>query len=475
MNSVDLIHTVLDIGCINMVNNDTIAAIATGMQHSGIGIIRISGNNAEEIAGKIFQNSSRKKLSDYESHTIHYGFIYDNQVLIDEVMLTIMRAPRSFTTENTIEINCHGGILILNKILEIVIKNGARAAEPGEFTKRAFLNGRIDLSKAEAVMDLIQAKNDFAMKNSIGQLKGLLFKKIVGLREKILFEVAFIESALDDPEHISLDGYSERLIDILNTLELEIDLLLESFNKGKQLKEGIKTVIVGKPNVGKSSLLNILIGEEKAIVTSIAGTTRDVLEESIFINGIGLQLLDTAGIRNTDDIIEKIGVKKAIQYAADADLILYIVDASVPLDDNDEQIIEIIKDKETIILLNKTDLISVVSEEHLVEKVHKKVISVSAKEHNGIDLFEKELMNMFINKNVSYNDEVFITNIRQKNAIEEAKESFKLVRKSIDNRVPEDFYFIDLMNAYSCLGKVIGENVEEDLVNEIFSKFCVGK
>jgi len=475
MNSVDLIHTVLDIGCINMIQNDTIAAIATGMQHSGIGIIRISGMNAEEIADKIFRNTSEKRLSDYQSHTIHYGFIYDNDVLIDEVMLTIMRAPRSFTTENTIEINCHGGILILKKILELVIKNGARPAEPGEFTKRAFLNGRIDLSKAEAVIDLIQAKNEFAMKNSIGQLRGFLFNKIVELREKVLFEVAFIESALDDPEHISLEGYSEKLTSILDCLEKDIDLLLESFYKGKQLKEGIKTVIVGKPNVGKSSLLNILIGEEKAIVTNIAGTTRDILEENILINGIGLQLLDTAGIRETEDIIEKIGVSKAIQIAGEADLILYIVDASIPLDENDEQIIEIIKNKETIILLNKTDLISVVNEEELEKKVQKKVISVSAKEHKGLELFEKELENMFINKIISYNDQVFITNIRQKNAIEEAKESLQMVRQSISNNLPEDFYFIDLMNAYTCLGKVIGENIEEDLVNEIFSKFCVGK
>lgn len=458
-----------------MLQNETIAAIATSMQQAGLGIIRISGPEAEAIAEKVFKSKSGKCLSKCESHTIHYGFIYDGDVLIDEVMLLIMRAPHSFTSEDTIEIDCHGGILVMNRILETVIKNGARPAEPGEFTKRAFLNGRIDLSKAEAVMDLIHSKNEFAMQNSIGQIRGSLYEKIKTAREKMLFEIAFIESALDDPEHISLDGYPSRLEETLLGIEQELDKLSDSFQIGKLLKEGIKTVIVGKPNVGKSSLLNILVGEERAIVTEIAGTTRDVLEETIMLHGIGLQILDTAGIRDTDDTVEKIGVERAKQYAQNADLLLYIVDASIPLDENDADIMKMIENREAIILLNKTDLKNVVTEDDLKKKINKTVISISAKENTGIDLFEQELQRMFFQKEISYNDEVYITNIRQKQAIEEAKESVEQVIQSIHAKMPEDFYSIDLMNAYACLGKIIGEDVDEDLMNEIFSKFCMGK
>lgn len=458
-----------------MLQNETIAAIATSMQQAGLGIIRISGPGAEAIAEKVFKSKSGKCLSKCESHTIHYGFIYDGDVLIDEVMLLIMRAPHSFTSEDTIEIDCHGGILVMNRILETVIKNGARPAEPGEFTKRAFLNGRIDLSKAEAVMDLIHSKNEFAMQNSIGQIRGSLYEKIKTAREKMLFEIAFIESALDDPEHISLDGYPSRLEETLLGIEQELDKLSDSFQIGKLLKEGIKTVIVGKPNVGKSSLLNILVGEERAIVTEIAGTTRDVLEETIMLHGIGLQILDTAGIRDTDDTVEKIGVERAKQYAQNADLLLYIVDASIPLDENDADIMKMIENREAIILLNKTDLKNVVTEDDLKKKINKTVISISAKENTGIDLFEQELQRMFFQKEISYNDEVYITNIRQKQAIEEAKESVEQVIQSIHAKMPEDFYSIDLMNAYACLGKIIGEDVDEDLMNEIFSKFCMGK
>ena len=458
-----------------MLQNETIAAIATSMQQAGLGIIRISGPEAEAIAEKVFKSKSGKCLSKCESHTIHYGFIYDGDVLIDEVMLLIMRAPHSFTSEDTIEIDCHGGILVMNRILETVIKNGARPAEPGEFTKRAFLNGRIDLSKAEAVMDLIHSKNEFAMQNSIGQIRGSLYEKIKTAREKMLFEIAFIESALDDPEHISLDGYPSRLEETLLGIEQELDKLSDSFQIGKLLKEGIKTVIVGKPNVGKSSLLNILVGEERAIVTEIAGTTRDVLEETIMLHGIGLQILDTAGIRDTDDTVEKIGVERAKQYAQNADLLLYIVDASIPLDENDADIMKMIENREAIILLNKTDLKNVVTEDDLKKKINKTVISISAKENTGIDLFEQELQRMFFQKEISYNDEVYITNIRQKQAIEEAKESIEQVIQSIHAKMPEDFYSIDLMNAYACLGKIIGEDVDEDLMNEIFSKFCMGK
>lgn len=479
---------------------ETIAAIATAMSNSGIGIIRISGEDAISVADKIYQSKNRnKKLSQVKSHTIHYGFIYDKGELVDEVMVAVMKAPNSYTTEDTVEINCHGGILIMNRILEAVLKNGARLAEPGEFTKRAFLNGRIDLSKAEAVMDVIQSKNEYALKSSINQLNGAVFEAIKKLREEIIYEIAFIESALDDPEHISIEGYNEKLSVKIENLTKRISKLIASSDNGKMLREGINTVIVGKPNVGKSSLLNLLVGEEKAIVTNIAGTTRDVLEETIKLHGIGLNIIDTAGIRSTEDVVEKIGVEKAKKYAADADLIVYVVDSSVDLDESDEEIIELIKNKNAIILLNKTDLDSVVTEEYLCKKLNEmeerkisgnenksflektevhgkyKIIKTSTKENIGIDLFENTIKDMFFHDELKFNDEVFITNMRHKEALLDAYDSLCMVKKSLEDNMPEDFYSIDLMSAYASLGMIIGEEVGEDLVNEIFSKFCMGK
>ena len=335
-----------------MSQNDTIAAIATGMTNSGIGIIRMSGNQAIEIADQVFRSKSGQKVSEMQSHTIHYGFIFDQDEMIDEIMLLIMKAPQSFTTEDTIEIDCHGGVYVMKRILETVIKNGARPAEPGEFTKRAFLNGRIDLTKAEAIMDLIHSQNEYAHHNSISQIRGSLYERIVKVREKLLYEIAMIESALDDPEHISLDGYSERLSSIINGLVKELNQLILTFDNGRILQEGIRTVIVGKPNVGKSSLLNIMVGEERAIVTDIAGTTRDVIEETINLEGINLRILDTAGIRDTNDVVEKIGVERAKKYADEADLIIYIVDASNELDENDHEIMKMIQEKNAVVLLN---------------------------------------------------------------------------------------------------------------------------
>ena len=349
---------------------DTIAAIATGMTHSGIGIIRVSGDEAICVADKIFKAAAKNnKLENAESHTIHYGFIYDNENVLDEVMVSVMRAPRSFTTEDTVEINCHGGILMMNRILELVIKNGARLAEPGEFTKRAFLNGRIDLSKAEAVMDVISSKNELALKSSVSQLRGSVSTAIKKLREEIIFEIAFIESALDDPEHISLEGYPEKLLKKVDNLLISVDKMIISADNGKIVKEGINTVIVGKPNAGKSSLLNLLVGEEKAIVTDVAGTTRDILEENIKLHGIGLNIIDTAGIRTTEDVVEKIGVEKAKKYALEADLIIYVVDSSVDFDESDYEILELIQDKKCIVLLNKTDWEAKVSEKNLRDKI----------------------------------------------------------------------------------------------------------
>ena len=460
---------------------DTIAAIATAMSNSGIGVIRISGEDAVKIADKIYRSKNgKKKLSNQKTHTIHYGYIFDEDFLIDEVMVLIMRAPHSFTAEDTIEIDCHGGMLVMNKILETVLKNGARVAEPGEFTKRAFLNGRIDLTKAEAVMDLIESQNDYALKSSIDQLKGSVYEKITSFRNIIIHEIAFIESALDDPEHISLDGYPDELMKTIDLLLDEMNRMLISFQNGKVLKEGIKTVILGKPNAGKSSLLNKLLGEEKAIVTEIAGTTRDVLEQYINLDGIGIHIIDTAGIRETEDIVEKIGVDRAMKQAQEADLILYVVDSSKPLDEDDYSIMELMSSKKFIILLNKSDLNTVVSVEDLEnlckdDKDHYVIIQTSMKDEKGIDQLEDVIKKYFISGKIDFNHEANITNIRHKEALSDAYESLKLVKKSIEDEMPEDFLSIDLMNAYSSLGKIIGQEVEDDLVNEIFSKFCMGK
>ena len=454
----------------------TIAAIATAMSPSGIGIIRISGEEAFSVINKIYRSKNGKKvLSNMDSHTIHYGYICDGDEVIDEVMVLLMKAPNSYTREDTIEIDCHGGVLVMRRILETVLKYGARPAEPGEFTKRAFLNGRIDLSQAESVIDIIKSKNNFALKSSINQLQGALTNKIKELRGVILHQIAFIESALDDPEHISIDGYGEELSSIVKELCSELDKLIASSENGSILKEGINTVIVGKPNAGKSSLLNVLVGKERAIVTDIAGTTRDVLEEQINLDGISLNIIDTAGIRDTEDVVEKIGVDKAKTYLGNADLIIYVVDSSTALDENDEEIIQMLKGRKAIVLLNKTDLSRVTAEEELKQRVTQKVISISAKERTGIDELERTIQEMFFHGSLTFNDEIYITNIRHKNALQNARESLGMVRKSIEDDMPEDFYSIDLMSAYEELGSIIGEAVEDDLVNEIFSKFCMGK
>ena len=455
---------------------DTIAAIATAMSNSGIGIVRISGDEALEVADRIFRpKKGSRKVSDMETHTIHYGYVVDGEEVVDEVMLLIMKAPRSYTCEDTIEIDCHGGVLVMKKILETVLKYGARPAEPGEFTKRAFLNGRIDLSQAESVIDVINAQNELALKSSVSQLQGAVLEKIKDIRAVVLHEIAFIESALDDPEHVSLDGYPEQLRGIMSDAHSKVKKLLDSSDNGKMLKEGINTAIVGKPNAGKSSLLNILVGEERAIVTEIAGTTRDILQEQIQIGGIGLNVIDTAGIRDTEDIVEKIGGNKSREYIEKADLIIYVVDSSTELDENDQEIIEAIQDKKAIVLLNKSDLDAKTDAAILQERLDKPILSISAKNNTGIHELEKLIEEMFFSGKLSFNDEVYITNIRQKNALAEAESSLKMVLQSIDDGMPEDFFTIDMMNAYEVLGTIIGESVGEDLVNEIFSKFCMGK
>lgn len=455
---------------------DTITAIASAMSPSGIGIIRISGPDVMDVIDRIYRSKNgKKRIKEVSSHTIHYGFIVDGEAVIDEVLVMIMRGPHTYTGEDTVEIDCHGGVLAMKKVLETVLKYGARPAEPGEFTKRAFLNGRIDLSQAEAVMDVISAKSEYALKSSLSQLKGSVQRSIKDIRSKIIYHIAYIESALDDPEHISVDGYGETLEQDLVLLKEKICRLLKSADEGKMIHEGIKTVILGKPNAGKSSLLNILVGEEKAIVTDIAGTTRDILEEQIILQGISLRMIDTAGIRDTDDTVEKIGVDRARRSAEDADLILYVVDASVPLDENDEAIMDLLKDKKAIVLLNKSDLDTVVDENCLKNKLQAPVLWISAKEETGIRTLEDTIKELFFTGEINFNDEVYITNIRHKNALEEAKNSLDLVENSIQMGMPEDFFTIDLMSAYESLGTIIGESVGEDLVNEIFSKFCTGK
>ncbi len=455
---------------------DTIAAIATGMTNAGISIVRMSGDEALEIIDKIYSSpKKKKKLSEVASHTVHYGYILDGEQTIDEVMVLVMKGPNTYTREDVVEIDCHGGVVVTKKILETVIKYGARVAEPGEFTKRAFVNGRIDLSQAEAVIDVINAKNEYALSSSMSQLKGNILNRIKDIRDNVIHDVAFIEAALDDPEHIEIGNFSETLLSNVESNIGVLDKLLESADNGRLLREGIKTVIVGKPNAGKSSLMNILVGEDRAIVTDIAGTTRDTLEETINIHGVTLNIVDTAGIRDTDDVIEEIGVKKAKENAEKADLVIYVVDGSRDLDQNDYDIIEMIKDRKCVVLLNKSDLESKMTVEELESLTGKKVVRISAKEGTGIEEFEIIIKDLFYEGKLNFNDEVYLTNIRHKSAIIEAKESLEQVKQSILDGMPEDFYSIDLMSAYNSLGYIIGEMVDDDLVNTIFKEFCMGK
>jgi len=456
--------------------SDTIAAIATGLSSGGISIIRISGNDAFSIIDRIYKSKNgKKKLSNEKSHTIHYGFIVDGDEIVDEVMVTIMRAPSTYTREDVIEINCHGGLVVTRKILKIVLGQGVRLAEPGEFTKRAFLNGRIDLSQAEAVSDIIKAKNDIALKNSLKQLEGREYEIIKKIRDSILRDIAYIEAALDDPEHISIEGFSEELEENLQNYSKSINRLISGSKNGRLIKEGIKTVILGKPNVGKSSLLNILVREDRAIVTDIAGTTRDTLEETINLNDITLNIIDTAGIRTTDDEVEKIGVDKAMKVAKEADLIIYVIDSSVPLDDNDEAILLMIKEKKAIILMNKSDLTPCIRKEDIEKKSNHPIIGTSFVEHEGIENLEQLIKDMFFKGDISFNEDIYVTNERHIEAFSNALKALDMVRESIYNNMPEDFYSIDLMTAYEELGGILGENVGEDLINMIFSEFCMGK
>lgn len=454
----------------------TIAAIATStMSSGGISVIRLSGEDAIKIADKIFKSVKGIKLTDVASHTVHYGHIVSNEKVIDEVLVIVMRAPNTYTREDVVEIDCHGGILVTRKVLEACIDAGASPAQPGEFTKRAFLNGRIDLSQAEAVIDVINSKNDYALKSSVNQLDGVLSRKIRNIREIIINHVAYIEAALDDPEHISLDNYVDNVKNDVDNCVNIVDNLVKNAENGRIMRDGINTVILGKTNAGKSSLLNALAKEERAIVTDIEGTTRDALEEQINIGGITLNLIDTAGIRKTEDIVENIGVEKAKKIALNADLIIYVVDGSRPLDNNDTEIIELIKEKKVIVLLNKSDIGQIVSKNDLNCLSCYDIISISAKEETGLDKLEDSIKNLFFTGNITSNEEIYITNARHKTLLKEALNSLRLVSEGINDGVSEDFLTIDLMNAYEKLGLIIGEAVEDDLADQIFSKFCMGK
>lgn len=459
-----------------MFQKDTIAAIATGMTNAGIGIIRISGEDAIAVADKVFRaKNPDKKLAMTKSYSALFGNICDGDCVLDEAICLVMRAPNSYTTEDVVEVQCHGGIVMLRKILELILNSGARAAEPGEFTKRAFLGGRIDITQAESVMDMIHAKNELAARSSISQLKGSLSNRVKEIRSLLLNQIAFIESALDDPENYSLDGYSEKLKEKLEEIIKEIQHLIDTAEEGKMIKEGIRTVILGKPNAGKSSLLNALLGENRAIVTDIAGTTRDTLEEDVMIHGIPLKIVDTAGIHETVDIVEKIGVDKARESVEEADLVLYVVDGNKPLDADDTQIIGLLEGKKAIIVMNKIDIEQVVDKMLITSKINAPVVEISAKTGEGMEKLYGIIKDMFFHGKLSMNDEVYITNLRHKQALAEAEQSLEQVLSSIDRNMPEDFLSIDLMAAYEQLGTILGESLDDDLANEIFDKFCMGK
>lgn len=453
---------------------DTIAAISTPRGEGGIGIVRLSGDESLGILSKIFKPKSKKDVKDIKSYTINYGHIYDGDELIDEVLVSVMKAPNTYTREDIVEINCHGGYLITQKVLELVLKNGAKIAEPGEFTRRAFLNGRLDLTQAEAVIDLIHGKTDKSISLSLNNLRGDLRDQINHLKKILLDVAAHVNVVLDYPEEGVDEPIPEHLIIELHNVKDTITKLVESYDKGKMIKEGIKTAIVGKPNVGKSSLLNSILREERAIVTSIAGTTRDTIEEIINIKGIPLIMVDTAGIRKTQDEVENIGVQKSKKMLKEADLVLFVLDSSRDFSDEDREIYDSIESEKVIGILNKIDMEKKLDITNLTKV--KKWIEISALENIGIDTLENEIYNFILSENIEDSSEkLIITNIRHKSALEKTKKSIENIFETIDMGYPMDLIAVDLNDALDSLSEVTGEISSEDLLDHIFSNFCVGK
>ena len=436
----------------------------------------MSGDNCFEILDKIFKQKNEQKIKDIKGYTIKYGHITDEENIIDEVLVSYFKAPKSYTTENMCEINTHGGTIILRKILELCLKNGARLAEPGEFTKRAFLNGRIDLLQAESVIDIINAKSEKEAKTSINQLEGNLSKKIKQIKQKILDVMVNVEVSIDYPEYDVEDATNNEILDMLNQVENDLNKLEKSFDNGKIIKDGIKTAIIGKPNAGKSSLLNAILNEDRAIVTNIEGTTRDTIEEFVNINGIPLNLIDTAGIRDTRDEVEKIGVTKSKKIAQEADLVIAIFDSSKELTKEDLEILKIIKDKKVIIVLNKIDLASKISENNEnIKQFKDNIVKISALNNVGIEDIFNKVTEMFNLNEINLDNEIVITNLRHKNLISDALEKVRKARETLEKNMPQDIIAIFIKDILESLGKITGEEVTENIINEIFSKFCLGK
>lgn len=458
---------------------DTIAAISTPMGEGAIAIVRLSGDEAIAIADKLFRGVNGKRIANVQSHTIHYGHLFDpktNQVA-EEVMVSIMKGPRTFTKEDVVEINCHGGIVSVNRVLQLVLNHGARLAEPGEFTKRAFLNGRIDLSQAEAVMDLIRAKTDRAMNVALGQMEGQLSKMINKLRQEILETLAHVEVNIDYPEYDDVEEMTHKmLIEKATYVQKEIEKLLQTSQQGKILREGISTVIIGRPNVGKSSLLNSLVQENKAIVTDIPGTTRDVIEEYVNVRGVPLRLLDTAGIRETEDIVERIGVERSRQVLKEADLILLVLNYSDDLTEEDVNLFKAVEGMDVIVIVNKTDLPIKIDMEAVKEiaKEHK-IITTSLLEDRGVDELEEAIASLFFAGSIEAGDLTYVSNTRHIALLNQASHSIEEAINGVEMGVPIDIVQIDLTRTWELLGEIIGETVHESLIDQLFSQFCLGK
>ncbi|GCF92388.1 tRNA modification GTPase MnmE [Enterococcus florum] len=457
---------------------DTIAAISTPPGEGAISIVRLSGDQAVYIADRVFK-SGKKKLENVDSHTIHYGHIFDpkSQQLVDEVMVSVMRAPKTFTREDIVEINCHGGIVVVNELLQLMLREGARLAEPGEFTKRAFLNGRVDLSQAEAVMDLIRAKTDKAMNIAISQLDGNLSHLIRALRQEILETLAQVEVNIDYPEYDDVEELTTQLLlEKASYVENQINALLLNAKQGKILREGLSTAIIGRPNVGKSSLLNYLLHEEKAIVTDIAGTTRDVIEEYVNVRGVPLKLIDTAGIRETEDVVEKIGVERSRKALGEADLVLLVLNQSEALTPEDRELLVATRELKRIVLLNKTDLPSRIGSEELTELVNdSEILAVSVVEKDGLDQLEEAIAELFFGGKTNEKDATYVSNTRHIALLDKASQSLKEVQVGIETGMPVDLVQIDMTRCWDYLGEIVGDSVQDELITQLFSQFCLGK